>query len=82
MVDYFCGHEGELGQRLYLDSGTLTPLLKKMEAAGLVERQGVMTLTGDGRALEYPAGQVPLQISREDAVELHRLLYAVLGRSD
>ena len=51
---------GELGQRLYLDSGTLTPLLKKMEAAGLVERhrgtederQVVITRTSDGRALE------------------------------
>ena len=84
---------GELGQRLYLASGTLTPLLKKMEAADPVERhrgtederQVVITLTGDGRALEGPAGQVPLQmasclqISREDAMELHRLLYAVLG---
>ena len=87
---------GELGLRLYLDSGTLTPLLKKMEAAGLVERlrgtederQVVITLTEDGRALEGPAGQVPLQmasclqISREDAMDLHRLLYAVLGARD
>jgi DNA-binding MarR family transcriptional regulator len=49
---------GELGQRLYLDSGTLTPLLKRMEIAGLVartraaddERRVALSLTDAGRA--------------------------------
>ena len=49
----------ELGERLFLDSGTLTPLLKRLEAAGLLvrlrdvqdERRVRITLTGQGRAL-------------------------------
>ncbi len=53
----------DIGQRLFLDSGTLTPLLKRLEAAGLVnrsrdlqdERQVRITLTPEGRAIE---GQV------------------------
>src|SRR6266487_788832 len=50
----------EIGERLYLDSGTLTPLLKRMEAAGLVkrtrstedERQVLVALTPQGQALK------------------------------
>lgn len=56
----------ELGNRLFLDSGTLTPLLKRMEAAGLVARQRDaaderlvrVTLTDAGRALRQKAGAV------------------------
>jgi MarR family transcriptional regulator, organic hydroperoxide resistance regulator len=52
----------EIGHRLYLDSGTLTPLLKRLEAAGIVkrsrdaqdERQVRITLTAKGRALKQP----------------------------
>ena len=51
---------GELGQALHLDSGTLTPLLKRLEAAGLVtrtrsrqdERQVLVALSPAGRALK------------------------------
>jgi len=58
---------GALGTRLYLDSGTLTPLLKRMEAAGLVnrardatdERRVLVTLTDTGRALRDQAAHVP-----------------------
>lgn len=58
---------GELGQRLYLDSGTLTPLLKRLETAGLVsrararsdERRVEVSLTPAGRALRKKAGEVP-----------------------
>lgn len=58
---------GSLGARLYLDSGTLTPLLKRMEAAGLVtrqrdpqdERRVLIDLTPDGRALRERALSVP-----------------------
>lgn len=58
---------GALGARLYLDSGTLTPLLKRMEAAGLVargrdpqdERKVLVTLTDKGRALRDRAAHVP-----------------------
>ncbi|MFN7142519.1 MAG: MarR family winged helix-turn-helix transcriptional regulator [Myxococcota bacterium] len=56
-----------LGERLQLDSGTLTPLLKRMEAAGLVtrardgadERVVRIRLTTEGRALEGRAADVP-----------------------
>ena len=57
----------ELGERLYLDSGTLTPLLKRMEAAGLVariravddERRVHISLTAAGRKLKTKAAKVP-----------------------
>lgn len=60
---------GELGERLYLDSGTLTPLLKRMETAGLLareraasdERRVIVTLTPAGRALRRKAQGVPMQ---------------------
>ena len=83
---------GELGQRLYLDSGTLTPVLKKMEAKGLLERarsaqderRVEITLTDEGKALKKAAAKVPLamgqclSISAEDAAELARLLHKML----
>jgi len=58
---------GALGGRLYLDSGTLTPLLKRMETAGLVsrkrdpldERRVLIDLTDAGRALRASARHVP-----------------------
>lgn len=62
---------GELGARLYLDSSTLTPLLKRMEAAGLVtrtrdpadERRVIVRLTDQGRALRARARHVPKTVS-------------------
>ncbi|MGD8107271.1 MarR family winged helix-turn-helix transcriptional regulator [Pantoea sp. FN0302] len=57
----------DIGERLFLDSATLTPLLKRLEAAGLVlrqrsrqdERQVVVTLTEAGRALRAKALSIP-----------------------
>jgi MarR family transcriptional regulator, organic hydroperoxide resistance regulator len=57
----------ELGERLYLDSGTLTPLLKRLEAAGLIarlrdtqdERRVHITLTAAGRKLKAKAQKIP-----------------------
>jgi MarR family transcriptional regulator, organic hydroperoxide resistance regulator len=57
----------EIGERLFLDSSTLTPLLKRMEVAGLVERQRadrderqvVVTLTAAGRKLRARARDIP-----------------------
>lgn len=57
----------ELGERLFLDSGTLTPLLKRLEAAGLVsrlrdvqdERRVQVRLTAEGRALKVRAARIP-----------------------
>lgn len=58
---------GDLGQVLKLDSGTLSPLVKRLESAGLVarrrdqadERRVLVELTADGRALESRAAHVP-----------------------
>jgi MarR family transcriptional regulator, organic hydroperoxide resistance regulator len=58
---------GALGEALYLDSGTLTPLLKRMEQAGLLtrkrdpedERRVQVDLTSEGRALKAEAQRVP-----------------------
>src|SRR5215510_12318860 len=60
----------EIGERLFLDSGTLTPLLKRLEAAGLVkrtrstedERQVIVALTSQGEALKEKARGLPLSI--------------------
>ena len=90
--EYGSSSVGELGQRLYLDSGTLTPVLKKMEAKGLVERTRSedderrvdITLTASGKALKKKAAKVPVAmgqcvaISSDDAVELARILHKVL----
>jgi len=56
-----------LGERLFLDSATLTPLLKRMEQAELVtrtrcpndERQVIIGLTAQGNALRAPASKLP-----------------------
>ena len=60
----------DIGERLFLDSGTLTPLLKRLEAAGLIkrtrstedERQVKIALTAQGVALKERARSVPLSI--------------------
>jgi MarR family transcriptional regulator, organic hydroperoxide resistance regulator len=57
----------ELGERLYLDSGTLTPLLKRLETSGLIariravedERRVHLTLTAAGRKLKTKAAKIP-----------------------
>lgn len=61
---------GEIGQKLHLDSGTLTPILKRMEKAGLVrrsrnpqdERLLKVELTPEGRALRERVGEARAQI--------------------
>lgn len=61
-----------LGQRLWLDSGTLTPLLKRMESAGIISRNRdpddrrvvTLSLTEDGRALQKQAQSIPAELSR------------------
>ena len=61
----------EIGQRLHLDSATLTPLLKRLQAAGLVtrtrathdERLVVIALTEQGRALKAQARAVPRAVA-------------------
>jgi MarR family transcriptional regulator, organic hydroperoxide resistance regulator len=71
----------ELGERLFLDSATLTPLLKRLQAAGLVdrtrstrdERQVIVTLTDTGRALREKAGYVPNEVFCASGCELDDL---------
>ncbi|MCD8335827.1 MAG: MarR family transcriptional regulator [Lachnospiraceae bacterium] len=83
-----------LGERLYLDSGTLTPLLKKLENKGLVsrkrsdkdERNITVTVTEKGMELREKAVEIPskiggcINLSPEEALTLYRLLYKVLGK--
>ncbi len=82
----------ELGRRLYLDSGTLTPLLKKMEAKGLLtrsrssydERNLVVRITEKGEMLRDRALEVPERMAEcsslgtEDRADLYRILYSIL----
>lgn len=83
----------ELGESLYLDSGTLTPLLKKLEAKGYVrrersktdERNLVITITKEGEDLKEQAIGVPMKLGEcvkltpEESAQLYRLLYKLLG---
>ncbi len=66
----------EIGRRLYLDSGTLTPLLKRMEANGILSRQRdsaderrvVVSLTRAGDALRKAAAKVPAKMVSSPAL--------------
>lgn len=82
----------ELGECLYLDSGTLTPLLKKLESKGYVkryrskddERNLLISITDKGEGLKEQAKDVPAQMSScvnlqpAEAVQLYELLYKIL----
>ena len=82
----------ELGKKLFLDSGTLTPVLKSLEKKGFVrryrssedERVLMVELTQEGLALREKASSVPaaltscIQLEPRDAVKLYELLYKVL----
>ncbi len=83
---------GEICEKLMLDNGTLTPLLKKMQAAGYIERRRsekddrvvVVSLTPSGRALQEKAKDVPGKVAGcfgmapEKAGALYALLYELL----
>lgn len=83
-----------LGERLYLDSGTLTPVLKHLEAKGYItrarsaedERLLLCTATQTGMALREKALDVPRQmascvtLTAEEAATLYTLLHKLLGR--
>ncbi len=82
----------EIGERLYLDSGTLTPLLNKLLVKGYISKKAlpsdnrelIISLTNKGLELKKEAYAIPPQIakevklSQEEAKELYRLLYKVL----
>ena len=82
-----------LGECLYLDSGTLTPVLKKLESKGYIkrtrsktdERNLLVSITDEGEALKDKAKDIPTKIgscvklSPSDAKELYRLLYLIIS---
>ena len=82
----------EIGEQLMLDNGTLSPLLKKMEQAGYIERRRSreddrvveITLTEEGRALQEKAKDIPSRVAGcidlppEKAQTLYALLYELL----
>lgn len=86
----------DLGKRLFLDSGTLTPVLKTLEKMGLItrarsqedERVLLVTITKAGQALREEALSIPKQmagcvkLTREERETLYRLLYKMLAANE
>ena len=86
----------ELGRILYLDSGTLTPLLKKLEIKGYLtrkrseadERNLILTVTDAGMALREAALHIPqamsecLNLEKDEIVMMYRCLYKMLERAE
>jgi len=82
-----------LGDKLFLDSGTLTPVLKKLEQKGYVkrsrskddERNLNITLTKAGEDLQKKAAEIPAKmgkcvcLSKKESEQLYSLLYKILG---
>lgn len=82
----------DLGEHLFLDSGTLTPVLKALEKKGIVkrsrsekdERSIIISLTPEGLALRDKAAEVPAKIGAcitldpKDALELYRILHKMM----
>lgn len=82
-----------LCDRLFLDTGTVTPLLKKLETAGYLsrtrctedERVVYISLTEKGKALKNQCKDIPIQIgtclslSEEEAITLHNVLHQILN---
>ena len=81
-----------LGKRLYLDSGTLTPLLKRLEQKKLISRQRdskdernlIVRLTAEGERLKEKAVEIPhkmagcVKLDEKDAAVLYRILHNML----
>lgn len=83
----------DLGKKLYLDSGTLTPLLKQLEAKNYItrsrskadERVLDVKITNEGLKLRDKANSIPskigacIKLSNEEATFLYKILYKILG---
>lgn len=83
----------ELGRKLFLDSGTLTPVLKSLEEKGYVNRRRssedervlIVEITDEGEALKERAVSIPekiagcVKLDTEEAIQLYQLLYKVLA---
>ncbi|MCR5686204.1 MAG: MarR family transcriptional regulator [Lachnospiraceae bacterium] len=86
----------KLGRKLYLDSGTLTPVLKKLEAKGYItrgrseddERNLIINITENGEKLKEKAVCIPekmsscVKLSREEAGLLYTILHKLLGNME
>lgn len=86
---------GQLGEKLLLDSGTLTPLLKRMEQKGMVmrrrssadERVVLLSLTEKGRTMKEQARDIParliasMKISEEELRELKSIVTRILNKN-
>ena len=82
-----------LGETLFLDSGTLTPVLKKLEEKGFItrtrmkedERNLLISITDKGSKLKKDAKDIPTEIGKcvnltqEEAMNLYKTLYKILG---
>lgn len=82
----------DLGNLLFLDSGTLTPMLKKMEKAGWIqrkrseddERMVIITITAKGEELHDQAAEIPVRMAgcvkleNEEALQLYALLQKMM----
>ncbi|MBQ7924258.1 MAG: MarR family transcriptional regulator [Clostridia bacterium] len=85
-----------LGKKLFLDSGTLTPVLKGLEEKGLLRRQRsaqdervlMVELTQAGEVLQERAREIPhkiascTQLQPDEALSLYRLLYKILSENE
>ena len=83
----------DLGKKLFLDSGTLTPLLKNLEKKGYIkrsrdiddERNVIVELTSEGISLKEKVKDIPekvgncLRLEPQEAIELYKLLYKILN---
>lgn len=83
----------DLGGRLYLDSGTLTPVLKRLEQKGLISRQRddkdervlIASITQEGEALKEKAVEIPykmagcVKLDVQEAKELYEILHKLLN---
>ena len=81
-----------LGEKLFLDSGTLTPLLKKLESKGYIERKRstndernlIISITKKGKELKNIAVDIPkevgscLNLSKEEVIKMYEILYKLL----
>ena len=86
----------DLGECLYLDSGTLTPVINKLEKKGYISkhrstedaREVLVEITDEGKKLKEKIVEVPskmsgcVNLSEEDAKNLYRILYQILGHFD
>jgi DNA-binding MarR family transcriptional regulator len=86
----------DLGNCLYLDSGTLTPVIKKLETKGYIsktrsdkdERSVIVRITDEGLKLRDKIVEVPkamggcVNLSDEEAENLYKTLYKILGHFD